>query len=144
MNESFGERALDKLHHRAGSGGGDLQSQQQQQNTQQGGVAVTSGIQRDGNVISANDKAAGSQLNVHSRRDASYMNDLMRSRAIFKCVPVHYREKPGSVVALASFPGSGNTWLRYLLQLSTGIHWKIKRKLKNIGHACFGGQVLIG
>ncbi|XP_059622700.1 WSCD family member AGAP003962 [Phlebotomus argentipes] len=27
----------------------------------------------------------------------------------------------GKVVALASFPGSGNTWLRYLLQQATGI-----------------------
>ena len=27
---------------------------------------------------------------------------------------------PGPVTALASFPGSGNTWLRYLLQQATG------------------------
>ena len=27
-----------------------------------------------------------------------------------------------SKVALASFPGSGNTWMRYLLQQSTGEH----------------------
>jgi len=30
-------------------------------------------------------------------------------------------DKSASIVALASFPGSGNTWLRYLLQQSTGI-----------------------
>lgn len=29
--------------------------------------------------------------------------------------------KTGNVVALVSFPGSGNTWLRYLLQQATGI-----------------------
>ena len=27
----------------------------------------------------------------------------------------------GSTIALVSFPGSGNTWLRYLLQQATGI-----------------------
>lgn len=49
--------------------------------------------------------------------------DVMRSQSIFKCVPVHFRDKgagSGGSVALVSFPGSGNTWLRYLLQLSTG------------------------
>lgn len=35
--------------------------------------------------------------------------------------PLGYKAAPGPVVALASFPGSGNTWLRYLLQQATGI-----------------------
>ena len=35
--------------------------------------------------------------------------------------PLVYRVPPGPVVALASFPGSGNTWLRYLLQQATGL-----------------------
>ncbi len=30
-------------------------------------------------------------------------------------------DQPGPLTALASYPGSGNTWLRYLLQQSTGI-----------------------
>lgn len=30
-------------------------------------------------------------------------------------------DEPHGLIALASFPGSGNTWLRYLLQQSTGI-----------------------
>ena len=34
--------------------------------------------------------------------------------------PLGYKPK-GPKVALASFPGSGNTWLRYLLQQATGI-----------------------
>lgn len=29
-------------------------------------------------------------------------------------------DPPGKTIALASFPGSGNTWLRYLLQQATG------------------------
>ncbi|XP_049878969.1 WSCD family member CG9164-like isoform X2 [Pectinophora gossypiella] len=37
------------------------------------------------------------------------------------CKPLQRRSPPGDVVGLASFPGSGNTWLRYLLQQATGI-----------------------
>ena len=40
------------------------------------------------------------------------------------CKPLEYRAdipQRDSVVALASFPGSGNTWVRYLLQQTTGI-----------------------
>ncbi|CAG0904629.1 unnamed protein product [Darwinula stevensoni] len=33
---------------------------------------------------------------------------------------LHLLDRPGIVTALASFPGSGNTWLRYLLQQATG------------------------
>uniref|UniRef100_A0A8D8YQ98 WSCD family member AAEL009094 n=1 Tax=Cacopsylla melanoneura TaxID=428564 RepID=A0A8D8YQ98_9HEMI len=40
------------------------------------------------------------------------------------CQPLHFIQSPGNrpVVGLVSFPGSGNTWLRYLLQQATGIH----------------------
>ena len=31
-----------------------------------------------------------------------------------------FRETPGPVVGIVSFPGSGNTWVRYLLQQMTG------------------------
>ena len=47
-----------------------------------------------------------------------------RFPAIHWCRPLGYRAaipQRDSVVALASFPGSGNTWLRYLLQQATGI-----------------------
>ncbi|XP_059095768.1 WSCD family member CG9164-like [Tigriopus californicus] len=37
------------------------------------------------------------------------------------CQPLHFKAEPGPVVALASFPGSGNTWFRYLLQQASGI-----------------------
>lgn len=36
------------------------------------------------------------------------------------CLPLRYRIPAGPVTALASFPGSGNTWLRHLIQQSTG------------------------
>jgi hypothetical protein len=36
------------------------------------------------------------------------------------CQALRFLEQPGPVVALASFPGSGNTWVRYLLQQVTG------------------------
>lgn len=32
------------------------------------------------------------------------------------------KDDPGMLIALASFPGSGNTWLRYLLQQATGLY----------------------
>ncbi|XP_046387268.1 WSCD family member AAEL009094-like [Ischnura elegans] len=37
------------------------------------------------------------------------------------CRPLRFLSPPGPVVALASFPGSGNTWLRYLIQQATGV-----------------------
>lgn len=36
------------------------------------------------------------------------------------CRPLRYLSNPKPPVALVSFPGSGNTWLRYLLQQATG------------------------
>ena len=36
------------------------------------------------------------------------------------CGPLSYISPPGPITALASFPGSGNTWVRHLLQQATG------------------------
>ena len=36
------------------------------------------------------------------------------------CQPLKIKDPPGEIVALASFPGSGNTWTRHLLQQATG------------------------
>jgi hypothetical protein len=46
---------------------------------------------------------------------------IRSGRKIEWCNPVGFKAAPGPVVALASFPGSGNTWLRYLLQQATGV-----------------------
>lgn len=46
---------------------------------------------------------------------------LRRSR-IHWCSDLKYLEPPKHAIALASFPGSGNTWLRYLLQQATGFY----------------------
>ena len=37
------------------------------------------------------------------------------------CKQLGLKAAPGKITALASFPGSGNTWLRYLLQQATGL-----------------------
>uniref|UniRef100_A0A6P7FHA9 WSCD family member CG9164 n=1 Tax=Diabrotica virgifera virgifera TaxID=50390 RepID=A0A6P7FHA9_DIAVI len=47
--------------------------------------------------------------------------NLRRSK-INWCSELSYLKHPGKAIALASFPGSGNTWLRYLLQQATGYH----------------------
>ena len=37
-----------------------------------------------------------------------------------KCTVPHFADPPLPVTALASFPGSGNTWVRFLLEQITG------------------------
>ena len=52
------------------------------------------------------------------------VKDMSRSRyagPINWCKQLGWKAVPGPVTALASFPGSGNTWLRYLLQQATGL-----------------------
>lgn len=50
------------------------------------------------------------------------------------CVTPKYREPPDfEPTALASSPGSGNTWLRYLIQQATGKKKGEKRKSANAG-----------
>lgn len=37
------------------------------------------------------------------------------------CRPIGLSSKPLPLISLASYPGSGNTWLRHLLQQATGM-----------------------
>ncbi|XP_023239513.1 WSCD family member AAEL009094 isoform X1 [Centruroides vittatus] len=45
---------------------------------------------------------------------------LTSRRAVKVCSKAKFRVPPGPLVALASFPGSGNTWLRFLIQQASG------------------------
>ncbi|XP_019646669.1 PREDICTED: uncharacterized protein LOC109487139 [Branchiostoma belcheri] len=42
-----------------------------------------------------------------------------------QCTALRYSATPLPITALVSFPGSGNTWLRYLVQQATGKHRKV-------------------
>jgi hypothetical protein len=46
----------------------------------------------------------------------------LRRSKIQWCTELKYVNPPRTPVALVSFPGSGNTWLRYLLQQATGFY----------------------
>ena len=50
-------------------------------------------------------------------------NNKNNSNSALNCTwpPLKLRSKEGPLTALASKPGSGNTWVRHLLQLATGI-----------------------
>ena len=45
------------------------------------------------------------------------------------CSSLSYISPAGPVTALASFPGSGNTWMRHLLQQSTGKYLTARKEL---------------
>ena len=67
---------------------------------------------------------AVNKRHVHHKGAVSSRISGSRLPAIHWCRPLGYRAaipQRDSVIALASFPGSGNTWLRYLLQQATGI-----------------------
>ncbi|KAK2183803.1 hypothetical protein NP493_295g02021 [Ridgeia piscesae] len=45
---------------------------------------------------------------------------LRRHTQSIQCPSLHFAKDPLPTTALASFPGSGNTWMRHLIQQSTG------------------------
>ncbi|XP_054712060.1 WSCD family member CG9164-like [Uloborus diversus] len=45
---------------------------------------------------------------------------LHARRRMHICTQPRFRKPPGPMIALASFPGSGNTWIRFLIQQATG------------------------
>lgn len=61
-----------------------------------------------------------SRSNEQSQSLLSSKSKPYRRSRIQWCSDLSYRKVPKESVALASFPGSGNTWLRYLLQQATG------------------------
>merc|ERR1712038_829368 len=60
-------------------------------------------------------------LSKTRRRNSDIPSFSTKHNGIEWCHELSFWAEPGPIVALASFPGSGNTWLRYLLQQSTGI-----------------------
>ena len=64
----------------------------------------------------------GQELNLSTGADllgSRYCNILALIEPVtnfFESYNLVFQAAPGPVTALASFPGSGNTWLRYLLQ----------------------------
>ncbi|KAI4455122.1 hypothetical protein MML48_9g00016571 [Holotrichia oblita] len=56
----------------------------------------------------------------HLEYGVSALRPPLRRSKIQWCTELRLLEPPQEPVALASFPGSGNTWLRYLLQQATG------------------------
>nr|XP_002735861.2 PREDICTED: WSC domain-containing protein 2-like [Saccoglossus kowalevskii] len=56
------------------------------------------------------------------------------------CVKLHFSNKPLPLVALASFPGSGNTWVRHLLQQATGIYTGSIYNDKSLKREGFDGE----
>ncbi|OXA39350.1 WSC domain-containing protein 1 [Folsomia candida] len=64
---------------------------------------------------------------ISTRHESSRHNQFFNDTGdpINTCVRLHFRQgveaTSALVVGLVSVPGSGNTWLRYLLQLSTGV-----------------------
>ena len=73
-------------------------------------------------ILSA-DLPENTRGNHSTTDDATNANPIAPAHVQW-CRPLRFRDSTsqrGGVVALASFPGSGNTWLRYLLQQATGI-----------------------
>ncbi|KAJ8982194.1 hypothetical protein NQ317_013496 [Molorchus minor] len=73
----------------------------------------------------------------------------LRKSRINWCTELRYIDPPREPIALASFPGSGNTWLRYLLQQATGYYtgsiYKDYGLLKNgfPAESVYNGSVLV-
>ena len=63
-------------------------------------------------------------LTLNVRTNKSINNYLQHSLETFYCSrPLRNLKVPRPYVALASFPGSGNTWTRLLIEAATGMNW---------------------
>jgi hypothetical protein len=78
-------------------------------------------------VVDSSGSAKASQASLSGHHDLavsirSAAAATSRRSKLHWCKPLRFRAPPGPVTALVSFPGSGNTWIRYLVQQATGIH----------------------
>ncbi|CAH1780856.1 unnamed protein product [Owenia fusiformis] len=71
-----------------------------------------------GNFEVSKQTANGSTSDVHN--EIQYK--CQPTDLISTCQPLHYSKRLLPVTALYSFPGSGNTWMRHLIQQITGIY----------------------
>lgn len=66
-------------------------------------------------------KSTYTPVSLPVNRDRLYFAYMKYDRALWKCKKPHLSQTPLPLTALASFPGSGNTWVRHILQQATGI-----------------------
>ncbi|KAG8194097.1 hypothetical protein JTE90_003040 [Oedothorax gibbosus] len=86
-----------------------------------------------------------------ARLEAGRPQQILRGRRrINVCVVPKLKRTPGPLVALASFPGSGNTWIRFLVQQATGIltgsvyrDYSLKRNGFPAEHVANGSVLLV-
>lgn len=65
-------------------------------------------------------KSTYTPVSLPVNRDRLYFAYMKYDRALWKCKKPHLSQTPLPLTALASFPGSGNTWVRHILQQATG------------------------
>jgi hypothetical protein len=65
-------------------------------------------------------QSAGTHPELAASIRSAAASTSRRSR-LHWCHQLRFQDPPGSVSALVSFPGSGNTWVRYLIQQATGM-----------------------
>ncbi|XP_050406943.2 sialate:O-sulfotransferase 1-like isoform X2 [Patella vulgata] len=83
---------------------------------------------------------------LHPRSVTSYSNIIEKPK---NCPKLGFAKTPLPVTALASYPGSGNSWTRHLLQKSTGIYTGSRSRegfmIKNgyVGEGVTNGSVIV-
>ena len=70
------------------------------------------------NILTLNN-ISKDEVMTHNRWGGVLCEDSPRSRCPV-CSPPVYMTPPGPLTAMASYPGSGNTWVRHLLQQASG------------------------
>lgn len=75
-------------------------------------------------LTAINSQVVDQTIQISRTRNFEYglpaLRPPLRRTRINWCKELRFLDPPKSTVALVSFPGSGNTWLRYLLQQATG------------------------
>jgi hypothetical protein len=90
------------------------------------GVLILSAVTLHEPKASANGRQSDRGQQLSRLKNYEYgipgLRPPLRRSKIQWCTELKYVNPPRTPVALVSFPGSGNTWLRYLLQQATGFY----------------------